>query len=174
LRQSANLVILDEPTNDLDVATLGALESMLLDYGITALVVTHDRWFLDRVATSILAFEGDGVVRVYPGNYAAFTRLREMQEKPRKSEAPPGPKAKPKTETPKAKLSQKEVRELEALLGEIATLEERQRALESTLADPASYVGGRDLGPERRDLAEVQQRLETSMLRWEELEAKKV
>jgi ABC transport system ATP-binding/permease protein len=175
LRESANLVILDEPTNDLDVATLGALESMLLDYGITAVVVTHDRWFLDRVASSILAFEGDGVVRLYPGNYEAFTRSRELRARQeRLSDAPPAPKPATKTEpTKKKKLSHAEERELEALLGTIANLEDRKRAVESTLADPASYAGGRDLADERRELGEVQKRLEDSMQRWEELEAKK-
>ncbi|MCL4756171.1 MAG: ATP-binding cassette domain-containing protein, partial [Myxococcales bacterium] len=76
LRAATNLVLLDEPTNDLDVATLGALEEMLLGFGGAALVVTHDRWFLDRVATSLLVFEGDGRVVRYPGNYETYRRLK--------------------------------------------------------------------------------------------------
>src|SRR5450755_292078 len=94
LRQSANLVILDEPTNDLDVATLGALESMLVDFGVTALVVTHDRWFLDRVATSVLAFEEGGHATRYPGNYTTYRRLKAQRESaPKPSSPPPAPAA---------------------------------------------------------------------------------
>ncbi|HXK16474.1 MAG TPA: ABC-F family ATP-binding cassette domain-containing protein, partial [Polyangiaceae bacterium] len=93
LRQSANLVLFDEPTNDLDVATLGAVEGMLLDFGVTALIVTHDRYFLDRVATSILAFEEDGAVVHYPGNYDAFRRLRAEAREARKAAAKATPAA---------------------------------------------------------------------------------
>jgi ATP-binding cassette subfamily F protein uup len=72
LRQQTNLLLLDEPTNDLDVATLSALEAMLTEFGGCALIVSHDRWFLDRVATSILAFEGDGRVELHRGNYSDY------------------------------------------------------------------------------------------------------
>ncbi len=173
LRQSANLVILDEPTNDLDVATLGALESMLIDYGITALVVTHDRWFLDRVASSILAFEGNGKVVRYPGNYESFTRLRAAQ---RSSKAPPpaAPEAEARPKAPKKlRLTHAEERELADVLTRVETLEARKRTVEAILADPASYTGGRDLGPERRELEEAKEHIDTLMGRWEELEAKK-
>src|SRR5260221_3561662 len=81
LAEPANLVILDEPTNDLDVATLGALEQMLLDFGGTSIVVTHDRWFLDRIATSLLAFEGEGRVVRHAGNYETYRRLSEERRK---------------------------------------------------------------------------------------------
>ncbi len=93
LRQSANLVLFDEPTNDLDVATLGAVEGMLLDFGVTALIVTHDRYFLDRVASSILAFEADGAVVHYPGNYDQFRRLRAEAREARKAAAKAAPVA---------------------------------------------------------------------------------
>jgi ATP-binding cassette subfamily F protein uup len=172
LRQSANLVILDEPTNDLDVATLGALESMLIDYSVTALVVTHDRWFLDRVASSILAFEGEGVVTRYPGNYDTFLRLRG--ERPaRQSTPPPAPARKPEPPAKKKRLTHGEERELGEVLAKIAELEARQREIEAILADPGSYAGGRDLGPERRELEETKQLLDQKLARWEELEAKK-
>jgi ATP-binding cassette subfamily F protein uup len=76
----ASLLVLDEPTNDLDVATLGSLEEMLVELDGTALVVTHDRWFLDRVATAILAFEGDGRVVKYGGNYSTYRKLKAEAE----------------------------------------------------------------------------------------------
>ncbi|MCK5799204.1 MAG: ATP-binding cassette domain-containing protein [Deltaproteobacteria bacterium] len=75
LARPANLVILDEPTNDLDVATIAALESLLTDFNGTALVVTHDRWFLDRVATQMLVFEDDAQVTLFPGNYTTYRAL---------------------------------------------------------------------------------------------------
>jgi energy-dependent translational throttle protein EttA len=72
LKQGANLLLLDEPTNDLDVDTLRALEEALLDYPGCAVVISHDRWFLDRTATHILAFEGDSQVVWFEGNYEAY------------------------------------------------------------------------------------------------------
>src|SRR5213079_1100383 len=72
LRRGGNLLVLDEPTNDLDLPTLGALEQGLIAFAGCALIVSHDRWFLDRVATAILAFEGDGVVTLYEGSYTFY------------------------------------------------------------------------------------------------------
>ncbi|HYE97072.1 MAG TPA: ATP-binding cassette domain-containing protein, partial [Rubricoccaceae bacterium] len=79
LREGANLLLLDEPTNDLDVNTLRALEEALLSFGGCAVVISHDRWFLDRVATHILAFEGDSQARSFPGNYAAYEEDRRAR-----------------------------------------------------------------------------------------------
>src|SRR5205823_5915150 len=76
LRRGGNLLILDEPTNDLDLPTLGALEQGLIAFPGCALIVSHDRWFLDRVATAILAFEGDGVVTLYEGSYTFYAERR--------------------------------------------------------------------------------------------------
>jgi ATPase subunit of ABC transporter with duplicated ATPase domains len=79
LKQGANLLLLDEPTNDLDVNTLRALEEALLNFGGCALVVSHDRWFLDRIATHILAFEGDSRVVFYDGNYTQYEADRRAR-----------------------------------------------------------------------------------------------
>src|SRR5207248_9781068 len=76
LRRGGNLLVLDEPTNDLDLPTLGALEQGLIAFAGCALIVSHDRWFLDRVATAILAFEGDGVVTLYEGSYTFYVERR--------------------------------------------------------------------------------------------------
>src|ERR1043165_994720 len=76
LRRGGNLLVLDEPTNDLDLPTLGALEDGLVHFGGCALIVSHDRWFLDRVATAILAFEGDGKVTLYEGSYMFYAERR--------------------------------------------------------------------------------------------------
>ena len=174
LRQSANLVILDEPTNDLDVATLGALESMLVDYAITAIVVTHDRWFLDRVATAILAFEGDGRVTRYPGNYDTYRRLRAQAEKaagPPPAEAPAAPLRTPRR---KKALGFAEARELETLPDAIAAAEARVSELTAVLGDPASYAGsGTDIQQTTADLDATRAEVDRLMARWEELEMKK-
>ncbi len=183
LRQPANLVLLDEPTNDLDVATLGALEDLLTDFGGTALVVTHDRWFLDRVATAILSFEGDGKVVRYPGNYTTFKRLREEAKAreaagsaaARPSQAPsrdtttqpPRPGAKGKALTYAERL------ELDRIFEDIAAAEQRVSELQTRLADPSVYASG---GEEVKSLMATLEgaRVEAQRLndRWEVLEAK--
>src|SRR5262249_13770212 len=91
LSRGTNLVMLDEPTNDLDVATLGALEELLTEFEGCAIVVTHDRWFLNRVATSVLAFEGEGKVIRYAGGYDAYREQRARAEEA----SPPAEKAAP-------------------------------------------------------------------------------
>ena len=147
LASSANLLVLDEPTNDLDVATLAALESMILEFGGTALIVSHDRWFLDRLATSILAFEENGAVRRYHGNYtsyreAAFER-RSRETSAAKSLAAAAPKDEARVAPAQARdLSKAELRELDALMPRIEAAEASIAALEARLADPASYADG--------------------------------
>jgi ATPase subunit of ABC transporter with duplicated ATPase domains len=79
LKRGANLILLDEPTNDLDVDTLRALEDGLLEFPGCAVVISHDRWFLDRVATHILAFEGDSQVVWFEGNYQAYEEDRKKR-----------------------------------------------------------------------------------------------
>jgi ATP-binding cassette subfamily F protein uup len=179
LRQSANLVLFDEPTNDLDVATLGAVEGMLLDFGVSALIVTHDRYFLDRVATSILAFEEGGQVVHYPGNYDTFRRLRAEAREARKAAARAEPEpavAKVATQrpTPKKKpLTSSEERELAGLPDRIDQLEQLATRLTNQLADPATYAQGSDVAALNRQLQDARRDAEQLTLRWEELELKR-
>jgi ATP-binding cassette subfamily F protein uup len=182
LRQSANLVILDEPTNDLDTATLGALESMLVDFGVTALVVTHDRWFLDRVATSVLAFEENGRAVRYPGNYETYRRLRAERENDRPA-APPaatpvtassGSPQRAERPAKKRALSNAEQRELALLPDGIEKAEARVTALTQALADPATYAGqGKEIAKVTADLEKAKLEVDKLTLRWEELELKR-
>jgi len=178
LRQSANLVILDEPTNDLDVATLGALESMLVDFGVTALVVTHDRWFLDRVATSILALEAGGRATRYPGNYETFRRLRAERALQTETRAPTkaassAPKRSDKPAGKKRGLSQVEQRELAGLPDAIEAAEKRVAELNEQLSNPATYAGGgQEVARVNGLLAAAKDEAERLTLRWEELELK--
>jgi len=183
LRQSANLVLLDEPTNDLDVATLAALEEMLLGFGGSALVVTHDRWFLDRIATSLLVFEGDGKVVRYPGNYDTYRRLRAEQAA-RDAEAKaaaPAPKeraeaARPATERPAPKgkaLTYAERIELEKLPDAIEIAEAKVKELEGRTSDPAFFKA--DPAEVKRALADLdaaRAEAERLIARWETLETK--
>jgi ATP-binding cassette subfamily F protein uup len=183
LRQSANLVLLDEPTNDLDVATLGALEEMLLSFGGSAIVITHDRWFIDRVATSLLVFEDGGKVVRYPGNYDTYKRLRaERAASDDTEKAAPEKKAEKKTdktEPPRAQpdkgkaLTYAERIELAALPDKIEAADAAVRALEEATADPAFYKG--DPATVKRALADLEAARAGAaalMARWEELETR--
>ena len=175
LSHGANLLVLDEPTNDLDVATLGALEELLLEFDGCAIVVTHDRWFLNRVATSILSFEGDGEVVLYAGNYDAYRQQRERreeeQEKARPVEAKPGRVA---TEKRSKGLTYAERIELEGLLDRIARAEEEVATLERELSDPGLYASrGKEVPVLHGRLAEAKQQADTLTARWEELEVKR-
>ncbi|MCB9583088.1 MAG: ABC-F family ATP-binding cassette domain-containing protein [Polyangiaceae bacterium] len=175
LRQSANLVILDEPTNDLDVETLAAVEGMLIDSGVTAVVVTHDRYFLDRVATSILAFEGDGKVVHYPGNYTTFRRLREEANRDKKAPAEAEAKAERRRPTSKKKgLSHTEAKELDGIMEVIEAAEARVVELSEALSDPNTYAaGGGDAARLTAELDAARVEVERLTARWEELETKR-
>lgn len=182
LRQSANLVILDEPTNDLDTATLGALESMLVDFGVTALVVTHDRWFLDRVATSVLAIEDGARAVRYPGNYETYRRLRAEQQSLRGSQPPAAevrapstpPVARSERGQKKKGLSNAEQRELGGLPDAIEKAEARVTELSQTLASPTSYAGGgKEIAKLTAELEQAKAQVDRLTQRWEELELKR-
>jgi ATP-binding cassette subfamily F protein uup len=180
LRQSTNLLVLDEPTNDLDVDTLSAIEGMLLDGGISALIVTHDRYFLDRVATAILAFEDPASVTLYPGNYSDFRRTRaELRDARRAREAEMAPAVTPPARTAplknasRKKLSQAEERELSSLPERVDSAEAVVAALSEKLASPATYANGDDIGALSRELETARAEAERLTLRWEELESKR-
>ncbi|MDQ7730662.1 ATP-binding cassette domain-containing protein [Halomonas sp. SpR8] len=182
--QPANVLVLDEPTNDLDMETLELLEELLLDFDGTLLLVSHDRTFMDNVVTSMLAFEGDGVVREYVGGYTDWIRQG--------GKLPPAPwegaarqRTEPTLEAPKkvaeastapakksVKLSYNVQRELDALPAEIERLEGEIAALESEIGDPAFYQQDADaVTAKLQALEKVQKALEIAMERWMELEA---
>ena len=177
----ANLLVLDEPTNDLDVETLELLEEVLLGFPGTVLMVSHDRAFLDNVVTSVLVFEGQGRVREYVGGYQDWLRqggsprllgVEESREsKPAvKAEPAPAPVAEP-VAAPRRKLSYKEQRELEALPGQIEALEEEQAALQRETAEPSFYQ--RPAEETRAALARLeslQHELDALLERWAELD----
>lgn len=167
----ANLLVMDEPTNDLDIETLELLEEQLLAYKGTLLLVSHDREFLDNVVTSTFVLEGDGEVRSYPGGYADYIAQRgRREEKPAQTAAP----VQPKVATPQPqskKLSYKEQRELDALPDRIDALEKELDAIREALADGTIYRSDPAKAQsltERMPLAEAE--LEAAVERWAELE----
>jgi ATP-binding cassette subfamily F protein uup len=167
----ANLLVLDEPTNDLDVETLELLESLLVEFPGTVLLVSHDRAFLNDVVGSTLAFEGDGTVKEYDGGYDDYLRQRPVEPTAAPEPTPRKPTPEPVRERAR-KLSNKERRELDELPARIEALEARRHELHAALADPALY---RDAAPRvaatRAELDEVECNLAAAYGRWEALEA---
>ncbi len=174
----ANVLVLDEPTNDLDIDTLELLEDVIAQYSGTVFLVSHDRAFLDNVVTQVIAFEGNGRLEEYPGGYQDWidtkARMAAMKpaEKPREAAAPQE-KAKDKPKSARSKLSYNETRELAALPDEIAALETEQASLNQQLLDPNCY---RDTPKEaiawQRRVEEIDELLMDKLARWEELESK--
>ena len=181
-----NLLILDEPTNDLDVETLELLEEILTDYQGTLLIVSHDRQFIDNTATECYLFEGEGHLNKYVGGFfdakqqqANFwaSKAVEEQAKTKKTEALKEENAvkNDRTSKPKSvKLSYKEQRELEQLPQLLEELETKITALQAEIADPAFFQQAHDITDAKlKALADTEAELETAFLRWEELEEKK-
>jgi ATP-binding cassette subfamily F protein uup len=172
----ANVLVLDEPTNDLDIETLELLEQLLQEFEGTLLLVSHDRAFLDNVVTQTLAFEGDGRWKEYAGGYDDWQRASRAAREASaagtvKAASAPAPRA---SAARKPKLSFNEARELEALPARLEALEAEQRRIAERLADPALY---QDRGADPRALAarhaEIERELEALLVRWEELESKR-
>ncbi len=172
----ANLLVLDEPTNDLDIETLELLEEILLGFDGTVLLVSHDREFMDNVVTSLLVVEGNGVVSEHAGGYSDWLarggRLVESGgQGDRGATGAPIARDAPAQAPKIKKLSYKEQRELGAMPGLIETLEQRQQALEATMAAPDFYQRGhRQTQEVIAQLATVQAELEAAFARWAELD----
>ena len=163
----SNLLILDEPTNDLDIETLELLEEQLMAYKGTLLLVSHDREFFDNVVTSTFVLEGDALVRTYPGGYEDYLRQRPAPRS--ECKASPAKNSAPKRQS--NKLSYNEQRELASLPEKIERLEDEVAAMEEFLADGASYSS--DPGKYKlysEELPQRRQELETAVERWAELE----
>ncbi len=165
----ANVLVLDEPTNDLDLETLDLLEELLADYQGTLFLVSHDRSFLNRVVTGTLVFEGEGRVAEYVGGYDDWLRQRPVSSEP--IAEPKQVRSKPVRERSR-KLTFKERSELDALPARIETLEALQEKLHEQLADPAFYrEQGEAVARIREQLLSLEAELEAGYRRWEELEA---
>ncbi|QWD83003.1 ATP-binding cassette domain-containing protein [Polynucleobacter sp. MWH-P3-07-1] len=178
----ANVLVLDEPTNDLDIDTLDLLEQLLQDYKGTVFLVSHDRYFLDNVVTSIIANEGDGFWREYEGGYEDWKIQKARSDKIRASKAPAKIEAKPepktevkpiKVESTVQKLNGKERQELEQLPLQIEALEEEQAEIGITMSKPELYQNEPELlASLQARLSEINTDLDRKMQRWELLLAK--
>jgi len=168
LMGNPNLLILDEPTNDLDIETLVALEEYLDHFGGCLIVVSHDRYFLDRTIDHLFRFEGEGRIREYPGNYSLFLELRERESASAAAAEPPTKKSvKERPKDAPRKLSYKERQELDRLEREIEEAETRRSEIETRLREIAGdYEASKGLYQELQDLSE---KIERDMERWGEL-----
>jgi ATP-binding cassette subfamily F protein uup len=179
----ANVLVLDEPTNDLDIDTLELLEELLEEYDGTVFLVSHDRMFLDNVVTQVIVAEGGGDWKEYIGGYTDWERVRAVPEPrttPSKAEAKAPQKEKPAASVPAAapapkakRLSSKEQRELDELPARIAALEAEQKSITEKLADPNLY---REQPTEVKKLneryAQLDEQLMASLEKWEAIEAR--
>ena len=168
----ANVLVLDEPTNDLDIVTLNVLERLLLSFDGALLLVTHDRYFLNKIATSILAFEGNGNVVRYPGNFDMYRRLKAEQLRKAPAPTAAGAKGAPK-QAKRAKLGYLEQRELEGMEKAIELAEARKSELETTLAAPENASNASMLQTLSAALEEATSEVERLYSRWQELEARR-
>jgi ATP-binding cassette subfamily F protein uup len=168
----ANVLVLDEPTNDLDVETLELLEKLLLEYQGTLLLVSHDRAFLNNVVTSTLVFEGQGQVNEYAGGYDDWLIQRPQPKQERLPAKKSCNKHGPETSRPKErKLGFKEKRELKELPLKIDTFEAEQKELYAIMSDPMFYKKGKEeIASVQAHLTEVEDEIKAAYLRWEALE----
>jgi len=168
----ANVLVLDEPTNDLDIESLELLEAALQDYAGTILLVSHDRAFLDNVVTQTLAAEGNGRWKEYAGGYTDWTRQRPAVAPPTRASPAPGERGVPAREKPRTKLTYRETRELESLPKEIEALEAEQKALYAKMGEPEYYrQPPEDLRANQRRVTEIEELLLAKLERWHELES---
>ncbi|MEC9314506.1 MAG: ABC transporter ATP-binding protein, partial [Pseudomonadota bacterium] len=172
--QPANLLVMDEPTNDLDAETLELLEDLLLNYSGTLLLVSHDRAFLNNVVTSSIVFDPDGGLREYVGGYEDWQRQWQQTQKQSEPKAVKAQTADTKpAQKKKSKLTYQEQLDLKALPAKIEELENRQQAFNDQMSDPAFYQQDADkITQVQQQVAALEAELDTAFERWETLEAK--
>ena len=174
----ANVLVLDEPTNDLDIETLELLEALLQDYVGTLFLVSHDRSFLDNVVTQVIAFEGDGVLQEYMGGYEDWVRAKNLLKEDVEKVARPRKKdsvVRASKPTSQPKLSKNEIDELEVLLGKIEVLEQEQASITCKLSDSETYHDSPDkIVKLQIRLASIEKEVMSYLARWDELETKKL
>jgi ATP-binding cassette subfamily F protein uup len=164
----SNILVLDEPTNDLDIDTLDLLEELLIDYKGTVILVSHDRAFLNNVVTSTLVFEGDGIINQYVGGYDDWLRQRKTIEQPKSSA---GVKIKPKSSQVVKKLTYKDQRELDELPKKIELLETQIQSISTKMSESEFYRSTKvEMQKTETQLADWQSQLSKCYKRWEQLE----
>ncbi len=178
LSRPTNVLVLDEPTNDLDIETLELLEVLLQDYSGTLFLVSHDRAFLDNVVTQVIAFEGDGVFREYVGGYEDWVRVRssvKLKEKQDIRLQKTVLKARTSKQSSRIKLSYNEMRELEALPTKIEILEQERANITCKLGDAATYHDSPDqIVRLQTRFVGIEKEITSHLFRWDELETKRL
>lgn len=173
----ANVLVLDEPTNDLDIETLELLEALLQDFSGTVFLVSHDRTFLDNVVTQVIAFEGNGRLQEYPGGYDDYVRGQAARDEASRNETQVATKvsaAPVKSRVPTGKLSFSESHELEQLPARIEALEREHAQLAARLGDPELYQSGSESAAEvQRRYTQLEREIAQALGQWERLESKK-
>ena len=171
LMKNPNFLVLDEPTNDLDIQTLQVLEEYLADFPGCVIVVSHDRYFMDKIVDHLLVFKGDGVVQDFPGNYTQFRAWSSLQPEVQASQSvtPPNKKKDYHNDT-RVRMTYKEKREFEQLEQAIAMLEAEQRSLEADLCSGKLSIN--DLTEKSKRLPELKAELDEKSIRWLELSEK--
>lgn len=173
LMKSPNFLVLDEPTNDLDIVTLNVLEEYLQSFKGCVIVISHDRYFMDKVVDHLFVFHGNANVQDFPGNYTDYRLWREMKEEQERLEkentkkTQPNPQEDRNANRPKVKMSYKEKREFEELGKEIAQLEEEKKELETLLC--SGSLSADDMLKKSNRIGEIIEALDRKELRWLEL-----
>ena len=176
LLEKPELLVLDEPTNDLDIVTLNVLEDYLRNFKGCLIVISHDRYFMDKVVDHLLVFKGNGELKDFPGNYTDYREWKETQEQKAKSEQAEKAKQNNKKTTAekrntsdntRRRLSFKEKKELEQLEMEIAALEEEKKTIETNLCSGTLSI--EELTLQSKRLPEINENLDEKTLRWLEL-----
>ena len=168
LIQNPNFLILDEPTNDLDVVTLNVLENFLLDFPGNLLVVSHDRYFMDKIMDSLFVFRGEGVIENFPGNYSDFRAYEDS--KPKETIKPIKKEDTRVKTTPKGKLSFNENREFGTLESDIAKLQKKKDSIETQFSN--GDIASEDINNVSIELQKIISDLEQKEERWFELSMK--
>jgi ATP-binding cassette subfamily F protein uup len=177
LKRGGNFLVLDEPTNDLDLQTLRVLEEALINFGGTSVVVSHDRWFLDRICDRVIVFEGEGQVAIQEGNYSYYLeKRRALAAVAAAARVRPAKKKRARSDDGKPrKLKWKEERELEGMEESILAAETEVEEIESQLNDPAFYIENSEKAVEMsREMEQKKEAIRALYERWEELEAIRV
>lgn len=168
LMRNPNFLILDEPTNDLDILTLNVLEDYLRNFNGCLIVVSHDRYFMDKVVDHLLVFNGQGDIRDFPGNYTQYREWKERSERQEKEAVQPKEEKNTRVRlNEKRKLSFKEKREFEQLEQEISDLEEEKKQIEEALCSGTLSV--EDLTEKSKRLPQLADLIDEKTLRWMEL-----
>lgn len=177
LMKNPNFLILDEPTNDLDIVTLQTLEEFLMDFQGCVLLVSHDRYFLDKLVDHVFAFEGNGLIKDYPGNYSEYRDWKEEQESLQVEEAPAATAGNdqpvlqdqtPPAKSMEKKLSYKEQRELEQLEKDLGQLEQRKKTIEALMSGGA--IDHQELASLSEEFNSVSLAIDDKTMRWLELQ----